>query len=75
MPHQKWDTANAIKAQAAAEKLLPETKENASYKQDMLDLKTALDARKSARSSTTRPASSSSNSIRLILRKSVHNRQ
>jgi hypothetical protein len=33
---QKWDTANAIKAQAAAEKLLPETKENASYKQDML---------------------------------------
>jgi hypothetical protein len=43
---QKWDTANAIKAQAAAEKLLPETKENASYKQDMLDLKTALDAKK-----------------------------
>ena len=43
---QKWDTANAIKAQAAAEKLLPETKENASYKQDMTDLKTALDAKK-----------------------------
>lgn len=43
---QKWDTANAIRAQAAAEKLLPETKENASYKQDMLDLKTALDAKK-----------------------------
>ena len=43
---QKWDTANAIKAQAAAEKLLPETKENASYKQDMLDLKTALDGKK-----------------------------
>lgn len=42
----KWDTANALKAQAAAEKLLPETKENASYKQDMLDLKTALDAKK-----------------------------
>ena len=42
----KWDTANAIKAQAAAEKLLPETKENASYKQDMQDLKTALDAKK-----------------------------
>lgn len=42
----EWDTANAIKAQAAAEKLLPETKENASYKQDMTDLKTALDAKK-----------------------------
>lgn len=41
-----WDTANALKAQAAAEKLLPETKENASYKQDMQDLKTALDAKK-----------------------------
>lgn len=43
---QKWDTANALKAQAAAEKLLPETKENTSYKQDMLDLKTALDGKK-----------------------------
>lgn len=43
---QKRDAANAIRAQAAAEKLLPETKENASYKQDMLDLKTALDAKK-----------------------------
>lgn len=42
----KWDATNAIRAQAAAEKLLPETKENASYKQDMLDLKTALDAKK-----------------------------
>ncbi|MGE2346599.1 tail protein (tape measure) [Enterobacter asburiae] len=42
----KWDTANALKAQAAAEKLLPETKENASYKQDMQDLKTALDGKK-----------------------------
>ncbi|MHB9329457.1 tape measure protein [Phytobacter ursingii] len=42
----KWDAANALKAQAAAEKLLPETKENASYKQDMQDLKTALDAKK-----------------------------
>lgn len=41
-----WDAANALKAQAAAEKLLPETKENASYKQDMLDLKTALDGKK-----------------------------
>lgn len=43
---QKWDTANAIKAQAAAEKLLPETRENASYQQDMKDLKTALAAKK-----------------------------
>ncbi|EJY8599763.1 tape measure protein [Salmonella enterica] len=41
-----WDTANALKAQAAAEKLLPEVRENASYKQDVQDLKTALDAKK-----------------------------
>lgn len=41
-----WDTANALKAQAAAEKLLPEAKENASYKQDVEDLKTALSAKK-----------------------------
>ncbi|MDM3222491.1 tape measure protein [Citrobacter sp. Cf088] len=43
---KKWDTANAIKAQAAAEKLLPEARENASYKQDVDDLKTALAAKK-----------------------------
>lgn len=43
---KKWDTTNAIKAQAAAEKLLPETRENASYKQDLEDLKTALAAKK-----------------------------
>lgn len=43
---KKWDTANAIKAQAAAEKLLPETRENASYKQDVKDLNTALAAKK-----------------------------
>lgn len=43
---EKWDTANAIKAQAAAEKLLPEARENASYKQDIDDLKTALAAKK-----------------------------
>ncbi|HGO4163021.1 TPA: tape measure protein [Serratia marcescens] len=43
---KKWDTANAIKAQAAAEKLLPEAKENASYVQDMKDLNTALAAKK-----------------------------
>ncbi|HFP8699216.1 TPA: tape measure protein [Raoultella planticola] len=42
----KWDTANAIRAQAAAEKLLPETRENASYTQDVKDLQTALDAKK-----------------------------
>ncbi|ECN9524167.1 tape measure protein [Salmonella enterica] len=41
-----WDTANALKAQAAAEKLLPEARENARYKQDVQDLKTALDAKK-----------------------------
>ncbi|HGE8315451.1 TPA: tape measure protein [Serratia marcescens] len=41
-----WDTANAIKAQAAAEKLLPEAKENANYAQDVKDLNTALAAKK-----------------------------
>ncbi|MEA22226.1 hypothetical protein EB966_22000 [Salmonella enterica] len=41
-----WDTANALKAQAAAEKLLPEARENASYKQDVEGLKTALAAKK-----------------------------
>ncbi|UNM05019.1 tail protein (tape measure) [Citrobacter freundii] len=42
----KWDTANAIKAQAAAEKLFPEARENASYRQDVEDLNTALAAKK-----------------------------
>lgn len=42
----KWDTANALKAQSAAEKLLPEARENASYKQDVADLNTALTAKK-----------------------------
>ncbi|WP_312077088.1 tape measure protein [Leclercia sp.] len=42
----KWDTANALKAQAAAEKLLPEARENASYKQGVADLNTALTAKK-----------------------------
>ena len=42
----KWDAANAIKAQAAAEKLLPEARENASFKQDVQDLNTALSAKK-----------------------------
>jgi len=43
---KKWDTANAIRAQVAAEKLVPETKENASYSQDLKDLNTALAAKK-----------------------------
>ncbi len=50
----KWDTANALKAQAAAEKLLPEARENASYKQDVQDLNTALAAKKISRSSSIR---------------------
>ncbi|HIE8655642.1 TPA: tape measure protein [Klebsiella pneumoniae] len=41
-----WDTANALKAQTAAEKLLPEARENASYQQDVKDLQTALAAKK-----------------------------
>lgn len=40
------DATNAIKAQAAAEKLLPEARENASYKQDVADLNTALASKK-----------------------------
>ncbi|WP_230350897.1 phage tail tape measure protein [Lelliottia sp. WAP21] len=43
---KKWDTANAIKAEAAAQKLLPEAAANASYKQDVEDLNTALAAKK-----------------------------
>ncbi|MEI9853491.1 tail protein (tape measure) [Enterobacter mori] len=43
---KKWDTANAIKAEAAAQKLLPEAADNASYKQDIEDLNTALAAKK-----------------------------
>lgn len=43
---KKWDTANAIKAEAAAQKLLPESRENATYKQDVDDLNTALAAKK-----------------------------
>lgn len=43
---QKWDVTNALKAQAAAEKLLPEARENANYKQDVQDLETALAAKK-----------------------------
>lgn len=43
---KKWDIANAIKAQAAAEKLLPESRENAKYQEDVRDLETALSAKK-----------------------------
>lgn len=43
---KKWDSANAIKAEAAAQKLLPEAAENSSYKQDVEDLNTALAAKK-----------------------------
>lgn len=41
-----WDNANALKAEAAAKKLIPETSENASYQQDLKDLKTALDGKR-----------------------------
>lgn len=41
-----WDNANALKAEAAAKKLSPETSENASYQQDLTDLKTALAGKK-----------------------------
>ncbi|WP_313412033.1 tape measure protein [Atlantibacter hermannii] len=43
---KRWDTANAIKAQGAAEKLLPESRENARYQEDIRDLETALSAKK-----------------------------
>lgn len=43
---KKWDNVNALKAEAAARKLNPETSENASYQQDMKDLKTALDGKR-----------------------------
>lgn len=41
-----WDTANALKAQAAAERLIPERQESTRYAQETKDLKTALDAKK-----------------------------
>ena len=41
-----YDAAAAVKAQAAAEKLLPEGKENSRYKEDLRDLNTALSAKK-----------------------------
>lgn len=43
---KKWDNVNALKAESAAKKLSPETSENASYQQDMKDLKTALDGKR-----------------------------
>lgn len=42
----KWDTGNAIRAQAAAEKLIPELRENSRYSQEEKDLQSALSARK-----------------------------
>lgn len=42
----KWDTANAVRAEAAAQKLLPEAAENAKYKQDVEDLNAALSAKR-----------------------------
>ncbi|MDI6636980.1 hypothetical protein QMA74_22320, partial [Pantoea dispersa] len=38
-----WDTSAAIRAQAAAMRLIPEQAENTRYKQDVADLKTALE--------------------------------
>lgn len=46
---ERWDTVNALKAQAAAEKLIPETREYASYQKDVSDLKAALNAKKITR--------------------------
>lgn len=46
---QAWDTANAIKAQAAAEKLIPERQEQSRYSQESKDLKIALSADKITR--------------------------
>lgn len=43
---KKWDNVNALKAEAAAKKLNPETSENSSYQQDLKDLKTALDGKR-----------------------------
>jgi len=40
---KKWDTAAAIRAEAAAQKLVPERAENTRYKQDVADLKVALE--------------------------------
>ena len=43
---KKWDGAAAIRAQAAAQKLIPENSENVSYQQDVSDLKVALAQKK-----------------------------
>jgi len=47
---KKWDVANALKAQAAAEKLIPVVKENTSYQQDVKDLQAALAGKKISQS-------------------------
>lgn len=43
---KRWDGAAAIRAQAAAQKLIPENAENVSYAQDVSDLKVALAQKK-----------------------------
>ncbi|MCA6998224.1 tape measure protein [Dickeya solani] len=43
---KKWDVANAIRAEAAAQKMLPEAAENKSYQDDLKDLKIALTSKK-----------------------------
>lgn len=43
---KKWDGAAAIRAQAAAQKLIPENAENVSHAQDVSDLKVALAQKK-----------------------------
>lgn len=43
---KKWDGAAAIRAQVAAQKLIPESAENASYEQDVSDLNVALTQKK-----------------------------
>ncbi|WP_226052647.1 tape measure protein [Dickeya chrysanthemi] len=43
---KKWDVANAIRAEAAAQKMLPEVAENKSYQDDLKDLEIALTSKK-----------------------------
>ncbi|UMB78879.1 tape measure protein [Dickeya fangzhongdai] len=43
---KKWDVANAIRAEAAAQKMLPEAAENKSYQDDLKDLQIALNSKK-----------------------------
>ncbi|ATZ95286.1 tape measure protein [Dickeya fangzhongdai] len=43
---KRWDVANAIRAEAAAQKMLPEAAENKSYQDDLKDLQIALNSKK-----------------------------